>query len=273
MEFWRFRPVTDQANLLHGHHSVPLMLLSIGIAVLSALVALAVVDRITASRRPPARTAWLVVGAVTMGGGVWAMHFLGMLAFSLPLPVGYSLPVTLASMLPAIFGCGVALRVMSSPRPGAGRLVLGGLLMALGIGTMHYAGMEAIRANLRLSYDLPLFLLSVGVAHVLATVALLVRFATRRAGNRTLRHAAAAVTLGLAVAGMHYTAMAAARFERLPGAPAAGSAFPAHHLGAIIAAFVCFLLAVTIIGTMVDQRLATTTESLLESGIRHTAVL
>jgi PAS domain S-box-containing protein len=249
-----------------------LVLLSIAIAALAAFAALAVVDRMLASRSRGVRTTWLGFGALAMGAGIWAMHFTGMLALHLPIPVTYDLSVTLLSVVPAIVGSGVALRVMSQETLSHVRLQVGGLLMALGIGTMHYTGMEAVRVNATLTYDPRLFALSIVVAHVMATLALYVRFVAGQRATLASRLLGAAV-MGGAVASMHYTAMAASRFGALYGSQPASDQLPAMLVAALISGFVAFILAVTIIGTMVDRKLMAVSDSLQASATRHSTVL
>src|SRR5260370_12906470 len=89
-----------------------------------------------------------------MGGGIWAMHFVAMLAFSLPCGVGYNLTGTILSVIPGVLACGVALLVISQKqRPGLARLSIGAVLMGAGIGTMHYSGMAAMELQALLRYD------------------------------------------------------------------------------------------------------------------------
>ena len=153
-----------------------LVVLSIVVACLAAYSALAVVDRVLASKQRAIQRAWLGAGAAAMGSGIWAMHFIAMLAFSLPVTVDYEVWITVVSMIPAVLGSGVALIVMSQHTVGWRRLHLGGLLMAVGIGTMHYTGMEAVRGPVMMRYHPVLFVASILVAYALATFALYIKF-------------------------------------------------------------------------------------------------
>ena len=191
-----------------------LVILSVLVASIAAYAALLIADRLVTADTRRARWAWLATGSIAMGSGVWALHFIGMLALSLPVSMSYSLPITLVSFGPAIFASAVALHVLSRSHITLGRLHGGGFMMAIGIGTMHYVGMEAMRMDAIFRYSLPLFVVSIVVAHLLATSALYVKFFRTRWSGLVgpWTGIGSALLMGLAVAGMHYTAMAAGAF-------------------------------------------------------------
>ncbi|MEQ8348863.1 MAG: MHYT domain-containing protein [Sneathiellaceae bacterium] len=198
-------------------YDLNLVALSVIVATLAGMVALTIAARLSRVEGRVSRRLWLGAGSVVMAGGIWSMHFIGMLAFSLPCGISYNLPVTLLSTLPALVASFAALEVSSrGTRPGSWRVLLGGLVMGLGIGMMHYTGMAAMRLEAELLYDPSLVLLSVGVAGGLAwaSLALNLRLMSGSSGTRVfnLRRLPAALFMGVAVAGMHYTAMAAAIF-------------------------------------------------------------
>ena len=121
-----------------GTYDLPFVALSIGVAILSMYVALSVADRIVATSRKSVRLIWNGVGAIVMGGGIWSMHFIGMLAFSLPCGVGYNPLLTLLSMLPGMLASGVALFVLSRrDQPSQKLLFFCAVLVGAGIGAMH----------------------------------------------------------------------------------------------------------------------------------------
>ncbi|HVR48646.1 MAG TPA: PAS domain S-box protein [Pseudorhodoferax sp.] len=153
-------------------------------------------------------------GAIVLGAGIWAMHFIGMLAFQLCARVDYSPSVTVASMAPSLVASATALRLIAQPRISSAQLVVGGVLVGTGIGAMHYGGMLAMRTTLTIVFDPPWVGASIGIAVVLAVLALWVRFGLLARGHLSVRRAniIAALVMGMAIAGMHYTAMAAARF-------------------------------------------------------------
>jgi NO-binding membrane sensor protein with MHYT domain len=155
-----------------------------------------------------ARRIWLVVAAITMGGGIWSMHFIGMLAFVMPIPMSYDIGLTTLSLLVAIVVTGGGFYVISRQNVSPPRLALGGVFMGLGIAAMHYTGMAALRGQAELSYDRLFVALSLVIAVGASTAALWLAF--RTTGLR--QKVAGGVVMGLAISGMHYTAMRAAMF-------------------------------------------------------------
>src|SRR5690349_14587941 len=155
-----------------------------------------------------ARRIWLVVAAITMGGGIWSMHFIGMLAFVMPIPMSYDIGLTTLSLLVAIVVTGGGFYVISRQNVSPPRLALGGIFMGLGIAAMHYTGMAALRGQAELSYDRLFVALSLVIAIGASTAALWLAF--RTPGLR--QKLAGGVVMGLAISGMHYTAMGAAMF-------------------------------------------------------------
>jgi len=127
----------DPRLALAGTYDPVLVMLSVVIASLAAYAVLGLAERINAADKPLAKRAWLAAGAVTMGIGVWAMHFIGMLAFRLPVRVNYDVWVTLLSVAPAVLASGIMLYVISQARISPGKLILGGALMGAGIGVMR----------------------------------------------------------------------------------------------------------------------------------------
>jgi two-component system sensor histidine kinase/response regulator len=150
---------------------------SVLVAVFASFCALETVLRLA---RGNLGRVWIGMAALMLGGGVWAMHFIGMLAFRLDCGVGYDTALTALSMVPGVAAAAVALLVMSAPRVSRVRLVFGAVVLGGGIGLMHYSGMAAIRFAGVLRYDLGLFLLSVLAAVLLALPALSVRYIVAR---------------------------------------------------------------------------------------------
>jgi NO-binding membrane sensor protein with MHYT domain/two-component sensor histidine kinase len=191
-----------------GTHDPYLVALSILIASFASYTALDLSGHVGAVRGF-ARRVWLVAAAITMGGGIWSMHFVAMLAFIMPTPMSYDIGLTTLSLVVAIFVTGGGFYVISRQSGSPLRLVLSGSFMGLGIAAMHYTGMAAMRGHAELSYD-PLFVaLSLVIAVGASTVALWLAFRTTDLGQKLV----AAVVMGLAVSGMHYTAMRAAIFS------------------------------------------------------------
>jgi NO-binding membrane sensor protein with MHYT domain len=161
------------------------------------------------------RTRWLLLGAVSIGAtGIWVMHFIAVLGFTIPgQTITYNVPVTILSMLIAVGVVGVGLLIVGFGGQGPGPLLLGGAIIGIGIASMHYMGMWAMRMPDTMSYNARLVALSVAIAIVAGTVALWA--ALRLTG--TLRTIIASLIMGVAVSGMHYTGMAAMRVQAAPG--------------------------------------------------------
>ena len=206
--------------MLAGSHDPWLVLLSVFIAIVASVAALQLAGLARASTGVLRQVA-LLTGALALGGGIWAMHFIGMLAFRLGVPVHYHLGVTLLSMLPALGASWVALGLLSRRQPAKWHLLIGGVLVGGGIGAMHYSGMMAMRMDAQLRFDPWWFALSIVLAVALAVLALALRFSPRsdRRFGTARAVLAGGVTLGMAISAMHYTGMAAARFlgEADPG--------------------------------------------------------
>lgn len=191
-----------------------LVALSIAIAVLASYTALDLAGRVTSSEKR-VRLAGLIGGSITMGIGIWSMHFVAMLAFNLPVPIAYDVGTVIFSTLPTIVASGGALFLASRKFLSRRRLLFGGVLMGLGIAAMHYIEMAAMRMEAHTHYDPVLFLLSVAIAIVASIAALWIAFHERMQTSRTGRASRmlSALLMGGAIAGMHYTGMAAASFK------------------------------------------------------------
>ena len=199
---------------MNGTYNSWLVLLSILVAVFVSYTALNLSSRVATARKRPAQF-WLAGGAVAMGCGIWSMHFVGMLAFSLPIPLSYDTTTTLASLAIAIAISGFALSIASPPKITVPRLAAGAVVMGLGICAMHYTGMGAIQILPMIGYE-PGLLLASGVIAIGASFAALWLFFRLREGRSWQMRVArlgAAVVMGLAISGMHYTGMAASRFS------------------------------------------------------------
>ena len=223
-----FSPPADPALLTYGIYDPWLVGLSVLVASFSSAMGLQMAGQAARGNQPFLRWAALATGSLALGSGVWAMHFIGMLAFNLCTPVSYDPAITLVSMLPSIAASTVALSLLSRQRISVRSLLVGGVLVGAGIGAMHYTGMAAMRTALALRYDPWIFGLSIVVAVALATLALWVRFGLQGLRGRLGESGTvlvAGIIMGCAIAGMHYTGMAAARFVgRVPYDPASGIA-------------------------------------------------
>ncbi len=224
-------------------YDIGVVALSILVAFQGAYVSLSLARQVPAASGNRLR-ALLSGAAVTLGVGIWAMHFVGMLALELPLAVDYDVLLTLVSALVAIIVVGVAMMLVSL-RLGRRRLIaLGAVVMGVGIASMHYLGMAAMRADCVTTHAWPIVGLSVVVGIVASALSLWLCLGT----SRRPPVAFAALAMALAIAGMHYTAMWAAGFEPAAGAPdgrAPGFGAPALSSGvlAIVVAVVAFLIS------------------------------
>ena len=198
--------------MLQGSYNSLLVLFSLLVAVLAAYTSLEMAGRITTATGRTARW-WLTGGAFAMGLGIWSMHFIGMLAFSLPIPLGYDPVVTVLSLSIAVASSAFALWLVCQDALPAGRHAGGALLMGLGVAGMHYTGMVAMQMEPGIVYDAGLFALSIVIAVAASGVALKTAFSLRH-NSRRMRplRAGAAVVMGFAIVGMHYTGMSAAAF-------------------------------------------------------------
>jgi two-component system sensor histidine kinase/response regulator len=154
-----------------GSYDYRLVALSVFIAILASYAALDLSGRVT-SAQGRARLLWLSCGAVAMGIGIWSMHYIGMLAFRLPVPVQYDWPTVLLSLLAAVFASAVALFVVSRREMGLLRAAVGSIFMGSGIAAMHYIGMEAMRLPAMCNYSTGLVIVSAVLAMVISFVAL-----------------------------------------------------------------------------------------------------
>ena len=191
-----------------------------------------------------------------MGLGIWSMHYVGMLAYSLPVTVLYDWPTVLVSLLAAVLASSIALSVAGRDQLGPWSTSIGGVFMGLGIATMHYIGMEAMRLPAMCGYSAGLVALSVVLAILISIVALRLTFRWRlEATGDGWRKLASALVMGAAIPVMHYTGMAAVRF-----APTASSGNLAHAvaiswLGAVVLGSATILvLFLTILTTVADRR-------------------
>jgi NO-binding membrane sensor protein with MHYT domain len=188
--------------IVTGTHNPYLVALSILVAAFASYTALDLGGHV-ATARGLARRVWLVAAAITMGGGIWSMHFVAMLAFIMPTPMSYDIGLTTLSLMVAIFVTGGGFYVISRKSASLLRLVFSGIFMGLGIVAMHYTGMAAMRGHAEPGYDRIYVALSIIIAIGASTAALWLAFRTTDLGQKVV----AAVVMGLAISGMHYTAM------------------------------------------------------------------
>jgi PAS domain S-box-containing protein len=243
-------------NLI-GSYNYWLVALSVFIAVFASYAALDLASRVTAAGGWT-RALWVLGGAFAMGTGIWSMHYIGMLAFILPIPVAYHWPTVLLSLFAAILASAIALYVVSRQKMGASQAVAGSVLMGAGIAGMHYIGMAAMRLPATCQFNSSLVVLSVAFAVLISLAALWITFRFRDEktgiGRKKL---AGAFVMGAAIPVMHYTGMAAASFTS-SGMPADLShAVSISALGiAGIVAVTFLVLGLALLTSSVDRRFA-----------------
>jgi two-component system, cell cycle sensor histidine kinase and response regulator CckA len=229
--------------------------LSVIVAMLASFAALDLAGRVRL-KSGATRFGWLAGGGTVMGLGIWSMHFVCMLAFHLPVPIGYDVPLMLLSVVVAIAASLLALMVISRPKLGLLTLVPGGMLMGGAIAGMHYIGMASIQADAHLTYTASIVAWSVAIAIVASITALWLAFTFRF--DVTVKGLAlkilSATVMGIAISGMHYTGMAAAHF-----APAQPSPHSAHlilasgELGGAIFVSAILIIILALIGAFIDR--------------------
>ena len=234
-----------------------LVVLSYVVASLAAYTAIDLAGRVSEYRSEPRRAAaWLAGGAFAMGAGIWSMHFVAMLAYKLPIVVRYEAWTTLASMVAAIATSGFALFLVTRGALSWRRLLMGGTIMGAGIGTMHYTGMAALRLDALVMYYLGGWLLSIVNAIVCSTIAIWLVFRLGRGNNLGLKIAAALV-MGVAICGMHYTGMyATVCVSTGEAAPATG--LDPVPLAAAIAAVTLLIMSIALTVSLQSQLMSRT---------------
>jgi diguanylate cyclase (GGDEF)-like protein len=237
-----------------GSYDTGLVTLSLLIAVLASYTALDMAGRVAAAKGRSALF-WLIGGSIAMGIGIWSMHFIGMLAYRFPMPMRYDPAITLLSLVIAILSSLFALWIVCHSSLSWQQLVFGAATMGAGVCTMHYTGMAAMRMNSAIHYDPTLFVLSVAISVVASGAALWMAFRLRgsAAGTRR-RRAGAATVMGLAIAGMHYTGMAAARFQMSGHDPVGASGVSNSWLALLITVSAGAVLSIALIVSMLDMR-------------------
>ncbi|MGB0937238.1 MAG: MHYT domain-containing protein [Colwellia sp.] len=273
-EFWRFKPVDLTVyTKLDADITYSLVFLSVFVAALAAYASLVVLNRAWASNNQKSKSLWLIFGALVMGTGVWSMHFTGMLAYMVPTTMTYNLPLTTLSVIPAMLGAYYALNEMAKFHFSFLQVQRSALSLALGIGAMHFIGMEAMQTDALMRYRLDLFLLSLIAAHVQASIALyVVVYSYKSEKNKGLSKVLSAFVMGTAISGMHYIATAAASFYMIE--------LPTEHvhttnlgLSFVIATVIVIFVATTVLCSIVEQRFDDTALLALQSSIREKFII
>src|SRR5467141_190800 len=268
-----FRAATGWSHMaaenLIGSYNYALVALSVLIAMFASYAALDLAGRVTAAGGWT-RAVWLLGGAGAMGTGIWSMHYIGMLAFILPIPVAYHWPTVLLSLFAAILASVIALYVVSRRKMGASRAVAGSVLMGAGIASMHYIGMAAMRLAAISRFNPFLVILSVVFAVLISLAALWITFHFRDEKTGIgWEKSAGAVVMGAAIPVMHYTGMAAASFTPSGIPTDLSHAVSVSTIGtAGIAAVTFIVLGLALLTSWMDRRFAAQTLELQEEKLQ-----
>jgi NO-binding membrane sensor protein with MHYT domain len=255
--------------MMDGHYDPRLVALSVAIAIIASYTALDLAGCVSSKTSTPRKSwTWLIAGAVSLGTGIWSMHFIGMLAFQLPVEVAYSLPISFLSLMIAVAVSAIALFILRRPQLSVTGLLVGATLVGFGISSMHYSGMFAMQMSPPIRYDPLLFVTSIMIAIGASLTALIIGLTLRTKHSRLafVAKIASAAVMGFAIAGMHYTGMAAAHFAAgsiCLGATAGGIDNTA--LAAAIAVSTVTILTLTLVVSALDAHFALTNTRLAES--------
>jgi PAS domain S-box-containing protein len=254
--------------MIQHSYSLSLVVLSVVVATIGAYVAVEIAQRLQTvwTRR---RVLWIFAGALAFGLGIWTMHFVGMLAMQLPILIWYDAPLIFASAIAAIVGSTVAFLIFNRPSLNSWLLLLASVFVGAAIAGMHYIGMAGMRMSGHVIYDPLIVDVSVGVAIIGSFAALALTRSLVRTGSESgagLKKAGASLLMGLTVAAMHYTGMAAANFTSGPlsWAPPDDLVLGTYQLGLVVGITTIFLLVVGLVA-MQFERWTITTRSRFEN--------
>ncbi|GAB4352022.1 MAG: hypothetical protein Kow006_16390 [Gammaproteobacteria bacterium] len=248
---------------LDGSHDLRLVALSVIIAAFVSYTALRLMGRVSFAVGN-ARRLWLGASALTMGAGIWSMHFVGMLALRLPVPMAYDVALTLLSAVPAVAGAAVGMSLVANAPEGRPRFLPGGLFLGAGIAAMHYIGMTGMRLPATISYDPMWVSASIVIAIAASSAALWLACRLRHQAPLHLDRESlgGALLMGIAVSGMHYTGMAAATFQPTPlESVVRPMGFDPLTLATLVAVVTLAVLAAALGMSTADRHMAETSEA------------
>ena len=268
LSHWFLTAAVPIALCTSYHHNPWLVVLSYAVAAFAAYTAFHLLERVRAATSWSARLTWLTTTGLSMGFGIWAMHFIAILAVEIAIPIRFDLPTTAVSAGVAIVASLVAFAVVTTGLTDRARLAAAGLVLGCGIATMHYVGMAALRLPAHLYYEPWLFALSALVAVLFSTGALwaLTTLPRLRGAWAPFARPLGAAVMGLAIVLMHYTGMVSTYFFPEPGLPQAGLLVDRPTMAAAIACATLLVGGLTLTAAMFDQR-ATRAEALLRDAV------
>ncbi|WP_352310161.1 MHYT domain-containing protein [Psychrobacter sp. W2-37-MNA-CIBAN-0211] len=195
--------------MIEVEYNLLLVLVSYAIAVFGSYVGLNLAIRVPSAKPGSDLYFWVALSSIAIGGAIWSMHYIGMMAVDMKMPVTYNLGMTIVSMLLAVGFVAIGIMIVGRGASSMSKLIGGGVLTGLGVAAMHYTGMASMQMEATMSYNIPLLITSVIIAIVAAIAALWLAFNLRG----TLQRFGSAFIMGLAVCGMHYTGMAAMEMD------------------------------------------------------------
>ncbi|MDP1601889.1 MAG: ATP-binding protein [Legionella sp.] len=243
-----FQLIPIPANAIDGNYNLGLVILSFALAVLASYVSLDLIGRIRVEHNSRSRYYWLAGASFTLGAGIWTVHFIAILAFIMPIPMEFDLIWTAMSLLIAIFFSGVALFVLQKEDCSTNLRIISGLLIATGIATMHYMGMEAMKITLSIHYLPRVFILSLIIAFVAVQVALWLAFKNQHDPNRK-EFNLGILAMGVAICGLQYTGIQAAVFTSYSSTSTLMTAFDTIKPGQLafsIAGFTALIIGIAL---------------------------
>ena len=254
--------------MVQHSYSLSLVVLSVLVATVGAYVAVEIAQRLHTvwTRR---RVLWIFAGALAFGLGIWTMHFVGMLAMQLPILIWYDAPLIFVSVIAAIVGCTIAFLLFNRPNLNSWLLVLASVFVGAAIAGMHYIGMAGMRTSGQVIYDPLIVDASVGIAIIGSFAALALTRSLVKTGSgpgARFKKAGASLLMGVTVAAMHYTGMAAANFTKGPPGwvPADDLVVGTYQLGLVVGITTIFLLLIGL-AVMQFERWTITTRSRFEN--------
>ena len=243
---------------LQADYSWGLVVISYCAAYMAAYTAWGMSEQFRLNRGRTVSYFWLGGGAIAMGCGIWAMHFIAMLAYQLPIPVAYDLRGTLLSVIPAILASIIAIYFFSYERLNLLQSAVGGIIFGAGIGTMHYSGMAAMHINAQMLYDKNLFIASIFIAVALSYLALWLKTRATRYRNSSAYHQIKALSLAIvaaAIAAMHYMGMAAVYFLPLEKAKGSIEGLEPFALAVLVIVITGLIMGLGILTNLFQSRL------------------
>jgi diguanylate cyclase len=252
--------------MITSHYNIPLVILSISIAVISSYTSLNIVNRLIVSKGS-LRKVWLSAGAFSLGFGIWSMHFVAMLAMHLSIPVTYDIFLVVLSIIAAVVSCGIAFFIVSRGLRRKFYIFVGAIFIGTGVVSMHYIGMEAMNMEATIQYDPFLLVLSFIIAFFAALAALFLLFSFQTGADVdgfSIRKMLSSVAMGIAISGMHYTGMAAASFDLDPNHThhTMGTSINSDVMAYVVGLGMIVILGCVIVSIYLDRRFQSKTSQL-----------